>query len=402
MWLWGWVSDPPLRATLGRIICRFVHPPAPPRALPPDKSRFRSIISDRSPWTSAAAHLRPAQCQPPAARAPDSAGTPVAPLRDPPPPAPHPSRAHNPHSFPQPLLPRQSPARVPVSAGATAPRPARAAPPKHPAASLPDQHHGAAKRYRTRRRPDKHQSRAVRDSFPRNPCGIRRKRWRVLPDSETGRNTNQKPAPRSRGTCRNQNWRRCGSAGASAGSSNPWNGCSRTSSSRIPPPRTHHSRPRLIAKVQSRLVTMMPIRDDQLLIRHRALNPADRRHIRHRPQPVRHPEFVMQFLRRGFLHGFFQQVVNQPRRIVVEHEKLAGLRVRVPQQLDAVRFRRRKRALVPEHHLRVVILHSPQRDKTYARLARVRPRHQIFLRISVNSRRRVLHQNFLGDPLAHL
>ena len=51
-----------------------------------------------------------------------------------------------------------------------------------------------------------------------------------------------------------------------------------------------------------------------------------------------------------------------------------------------------------EDDVRVVILDTAEGDEADARLARVRSGDEKFLRIDVDGRGGVLHQNFLGDP----
>ena len=158
----------------------------------------------------------------------------------------------------------------------------------------------------------------------------------------------------------------------------------------------------LVPEIQRRLVAMMPIGDHELLRRHRRFDSPDRVRIGHRPEPVQHVELIAHLDRGISSRDIFEQRLNLSRLLVVQHEKLPRLRPRMTQQLDAVSFRRRKRPLVREHHPRAVIFHAPQRNKPDARPPRLRPRHQIILRVDVNRRRPILHQNFRGNPFLKL
>ena len=153
-----------------------------------------------------------------------------------------------------------------------------------------------------------------------------------------------------------------------------------------------------VAEIQGGLVAMVAVCDYDFFIRHGNLDTADERDISDRPQPVLHAEFIMDFERSGCARNFFQVDVNLSGRIIVKHEELAGLDVCVTQQFNAVRFGSGECALMWENDPRVVILQAAQRDESDSHLARVRAGHQIFLRVNIHRRLRVLGQNPLCNP----
>src|SRR5882724_9347153 len=156
----------------------------------------------------------------------------------------------------------------------------------------------------------------------------------------------------------------------------------------------------LLAVVQRRLVAVMPVGNHQLLIFHRFLDRGHPLRIRNHPQPVHHPVFIAHFRgRRGGRFGLRQNSINASLRIGIQHEELPGMHFRVPQQLQAVRFRPGKRVFVPEDYPRGIFFQFSRADEAAARAAFFRSRHHIFLRVRIKRRSGILHDNMVANPI---
>src|SRR6266568_4158066 len=166
--------------------------------------------------------------------------------------------------------------------------------------------------------------------------------------------------------------------------------------------RVDFSSPRaaLVPVIQRGFVAVMPVGDHQLLAFHGFL---DRRHalrLRDHPQPVHDAILVAQFSDgRGARLGLRQNRINAPLRIRIQHEKLARMHLCVPQKFQAVRLRPGKRMLVPENDTRRILLQFPRADESAARAAFFGARYGVFLRVRIKSRRRILRQDILANPL---
>ncbi len=153
----------------------------------------------------------------------------------------------------------------------------------------------------------------------------------------------------------------------------------------------------------------MSVRNHQLLVLHRFLNCGHALRLRNHPQPVDHAVLIEHFrCRRRSRFGFRQNRVDALLRVRIQHEKLPGVRLRVPQKFQPVGFRPGKRVLVPEDDPRGILLQFSRPDKAAPRaayfvlsdrIAVVRPGNRVFLRVSIKRRRGILHHHLIVNPV---
>ena len=117
-----------------------------------------------------------------------------------------------------------------------------------------------------------------------------------------------------------------------------------------------------VTKRQSRLVAMVPVGDDQFFGGHRVLDGRHQHRLADLPQPVFGSVLVRHDGRRLLSGRFVEDRVDLARRIGVQHKELPAMRMRVPQQFEAVLLGSTERALVAMHDPRRVVLHGAQPD----------------------------------------
>ena len=121
----------------------------------------------------------------------------------------------------------------------------------------------------------------------------------------------------------------------------------------------------LLHIVQSRLIAVVAVGDDQPFIGHGGGQQPDRRRVADAPQPVRHSVFVghLGLCRSGAL---VQNLLYASTWVRVQHEDLPEVGARGTQQVQPVAFRLGKRMFMTENYLLGVLVKLAQGDKAPA------------------------------------
>ena len=157
----------------------------------------------------------------------------------------------------------------------------------------------------------------------------------------------------------------------------------------------------LVAERQRGFVAVMPVGDQQFLVRHQLLDDAAHG-IGHPPHAVDRAVLVRDLRYRRQRRRLIQQRVDGAFGIGIQHEDLPAVRVRVAQQLEPVLLRPRERLLVPVHHAGGVVLHRAQGDEPLAHQALARVGDGEFLEVRVDASVAVLRQHPAGDPVVQV
>ena len=96
---------------------------------------------------------------------------------------------------------------------------------------------------------------------------------------------------------------------------------------------------------------------------------------------------------------FGENLIDAPPRIGVEHEQLAGVRLRVAKEFEAVDLGTGESLLVAKNHAGGIFFEPAGADKAAADAALLRAGDRVFLRVSIEGRRRILPQNATANPV---
>ena len=122
----------------------------------------------------------------------------------------------------------------------------------------------------------------------------------------------------------------------------------------------------LVAESQRSFIAVMPVGDEQFLVRHQLPDARNTAGVRDLPKRMARAVLVGDIAGGLRLRGFVQQTVDLTRRVGVQHEELAEVRVRVAQQFQPVLLRAGQGLLVPVDDARRILLHRAQSDEALA------------------------------------
>lgn len=154
-----------------------------------------------------------------------------------------------------------------------------------------------------------------------------------------------------------------------------------------------------VAVSQGGFVAVVAIGNDQLLVGHGELNFRDIAGTGDDPESVDDAVFIAKLGIRSRRFRLGEDFIDAPPRIGVEHEELAGMRLRVAKQFQAVGFGTGKGLLVAKNHAGGIFFEPAGADKAVSDAALFRPGDRVLLRVSVEPRRRILPQNATGNPV---
>ena len=142
----------------------------------------------------------------------------------------------------------------------------------------------------------------------------------------------------------------------------------------------------------------MAIGDDELLRRHFADDGGNDERVEDRPQPMKHAVFVARLDRRDGARPRRRARYRRGAGIVVQHEKLAGVRARVAEQFEAVDLGPGQRLFVAEDDASGVVFDAAQRDEALAGAALGAAWHGVLLRINIDAGRGIAEQDAVANP----
>jgi len=126
---------------------------------------------------------------------------------------------------------------------------------------------------------------------------------------------------------------------------------------------SRHDAGNLLQVVQSRLVAVVAIGDDQFLVGHGSRQHTDDRRIADAPQPVQHAVLVGDF-GIGGAAAIVENLLHAASGVRIEHENLAEVSVRGLEQIEPVAPGFGEGLLMAEDDLVGIVVELAERDKT--------------------------------------